>query len=615
MKNNKWFPTLLTGLLLTSFVTIENCKAQIQKGIDLDGESADDYSGWAVSMPDANTIAIGAPLNDVVGSNAGQVRVYSWNGNAWVQKGLEINGENVDDQSGSAISMPDANTIAIGASGNDGAGSSAGHVRVYSWNGNAWTQKGLDIDGEASGDQSGFSVSMPNAHTVAIGALFNDGSGLDAGHVRVYRWDGTAWVQKGIDIDGEAAGDQSGYSISMPDTNTVAIGAIYNSGAGNEFGHVRVYNWDGTAWVQKGSDIDGETFNDRSGWSVSMGDANTVAIGARYNDGGGTNSGHVRIYQWSGTAWTQKGIDINGEAANDHSGWSVSMANANTLAISAIYSDGNGSDAGHVRIFNWNGNAWMQKGVDIDGEVAGDHSGYSVSMGDANTVAIGSRFNDGSAINAGHARVFSMCTPTTGTDTQTACGSYTWINGVTYTANNNTATHTLTNAAGCDSVVTLNLTIQSVDVSVTNAAPILTANATNATYQWLDCDANMSEILGETNAQFIAPTNGNYAVTVTQNGCTDTSTCYSITTVMLKENSALQAIRVYPNPASSYITVFSQQTELSTLTLLDNLGRIVYQTNSVSHEHKIPVSHLSNGLYLLQLETKQGVSFRLVEVQ
>jgi uncharacterized delta-60 repeat protein len=47
----------------------------------------------------------------------------------------------------------------------------------------------------------------------------------------------------------------------------------------------------------------------------------------------------------------------------------------------------------------------------------------------------------------------------TGTDVITACNSYTWINGITYTSSNNTATHTFTNAAGCDSVVTLNLTI------------------------------------------------------------------------------------------------------------------------------------------------------------
>ena len=46
-----------------------------------------------------------------------------------------------------------------------------------------------------------------------------------------------------------------------------------------------------------GSDIDGESSYDYSGWSVSLSpDGSTVAIGAPYNDGAGTNSGHVRIY-------------------------------------------------------------------------------------------------------------------------------------------------------------------------------------------------------------------------------------------------------------------------------------------------------------------------------
>ncbi len=47
----------------------------------------------------------------------------------------------------------------------------------------------------------------------------------------------------------------------------------------------------------------------------------------------------------------------------------------------------------------------------------------------------------------------------TGIDAITACDSYTWIDGIIYTSSNSTATHTLTNVDGCDSVVTLDLTI------------------------------------------------------------------------------------------------------------------------------------------------------------
>ncbi len=143
--------------------------------------------------------------------------------------------------------MPDANTVAIGAPWNDGNGNSAGHVRIYSWNGASWQQKGADIDGEAANDESGWSVSMPDAHTVAIGAHWNDGNGQVSGHVRIYTWNGTAWIQKGTDIDGEAVDDWSGRSVSMPDANTVAIGAPYNNGNGTQAGHVRVYVWNGTA--------------------------------------------------------------------------------------------------------------------------------------------------------------------------------------------------------------------------------------------------------------------------------------------------------------------------------------------------------------------------------
>jgi len=208
-----------------------------------------------------------------------------------------------------------------------------------------WVQKGIDIDGEAAINQSGFSVSMADANTLAIGAIGNGGNGIFAGHVRIYEWNGTAWVQKGADIDGEAAGDQSGVSVSMADANTLAIGANGNDGNVAGAGHVRIYEWSGTAWVQKGADIDGEASADGSGLSVSMADANTLAIGATDNDGNGVNfnAGHVRVYEWSGTAWVQKRADIDGEAAGDLSGISVSMVDRNTLAIGAIGNDGNGN--------------------------------------------------------------------------------------------------------------------------------------------------------------------------------------------------------------------------------------------------------------------------------
>ena len=134
---------------------------------------------------------------------------------------------------------------------------------------------------------------------VAIGAYFNGGNGDFSGHVRVYGYNGTNWLQLGDEIDGEAAGDWSGRSVSLSaDGRTVAIGAYNNDGNGSNSGHVRVYGYnDGTNWTQLGDDIDGEAAGDGFGVSVSLSaDGRTVASGAFWNDGNGHNSGHVRIY-------------------------------------------------------------------------------------------------------------------------------------------------------------------------------------------------------------------------------------------------------------------------------------------------------------------------------
>ncbi len=337
----------------------------------------------------------------------------------WTQLGQDIDGEVAEDLSGHSVSMNSSGTrVAIGAPGNDGNGFNSGHVRIYEWDGSSWVQLGQDIDGEAVGDLSGHSVSMNSVGTrVAIGAPGNDGnsSDADAGHVRIYEWDGSSWMQLGQDIDGEAAWDSSGWSVSMNSVGTrVAIGAIYNDGNGFNSGHVRIYEWDGSSWVQLGQDIDGEVAQDRSGFSVSMNSVGTrVVIGAPRNDGNGYYAGHVRVYEWGGSSWMQLGSDIDGEAAGDWSGLSVSMNSVGTrVAIGAYTNDGNGSEAGHVRIYEWGGSSWMQLGQDIDGEAAGDWSGHSVSMNSVGTrVVIGAPRNDGNGYYAGHARVYdySFC--------------------------------------------------------------------------------------------------------------------------------------------------------------------------------------------------------------
>ena len=94
-----------------------------------------------------------------------------------------------------------------------------------------------------------------------------------------------------------------------------------------------------------------------------------------------------------------------------------------------------------------------------------------------------------------------------GTDVQTACNSYTWIDGNTYTTNNNTATYTLEGGAsnGCDSIVTLDLTVNH---PVENEADVTACDE----YEWN----------GET-----LTASGDYTATFTAaNGCDSTVTLH-----------------------------------------------------------------------------------------
>ena len=253
-----------------------------------------------------------------------------------------------------------------------------------------WTQLGFNIDGEAVGDLSGAQISLnASGNRIAIGAQENNGNGDNSGHVRIYEWIGTTWMQLGVDIDGEAEGDQSGISVSMNAVgDRIAIGATENDGNGAEAGHVRIYEWNGTSWVQLGGDIDGEAAGDRSGYVSMNASGNRLAIGAGGNDGNGADAGHVRIYDWNGTAWNQLGADIDGEAAGDISAAVCMNAFGNKLAIGAFLNDGNGTDAGHVRVYEWNGLAWTQLGADIDGEYAGDESGRSISINSSGDLSL-----------------------------------------------------------------------------------------------------------------------------------------------------------------------------------------------------------------------------------
>jgi hypothetical protein len=187
--------------------------------------------------------------------------------------------------------------------------------------------------------------------------------------------------------------------------------------------------------------------------------------------------------------------------------------------------------------------------------------------------------------------------PTSSTNSVTACGAYTWIDGITYSSSNNTATHVLINAAGCDSVVTLDLTIAPIDNSVSVNGMTLTSNQSNAQYQWFE-DANGLQIIpGATNQSFTASQNGTYVVEVTQSSCTNISSANIIASAGIDEEIRPD-ITLSPNPSNGQ---FKIDGDWVSATLYDLTGRaIAMQSDPMSKQ--VNASGIATGKYILTVQ-------------
>mmetsp|Transcript_27927 Transcript_27927/g.46301 ORF Transcript_27927/g.46301 Transcript_27927/m.46301 type:complete len:167 (+) Transcript_27927:2094-2594(+) len=115
-----------------------------------------------------------------------------------------------------------------------------------------------------------------------------------------------------------------------------------------------------------------------------------LAVGASERDINGANAGQVRAFQFVSKNWQQVGEDIY-EEAGDEFGSSVALsADGAILAVGAIYNYGNGSRAGHVRLFQLTPSKdWIQVGEDIEREFKKDLSGVSIDVSaDGATAAV-----------------------------------------------------------------------------------------------------------------------------------------------------------------------------------------------------------------------------------
>ena len=197
------------------------------------------------------------------------------------------------------------------------------------------------------------------------------------------------------------------------------------------------------------------------------------------------------------------------------------------------------------------------------------------------------------------------------------CAGESYIFGTQTLASPGLYTDTFTTVFGCDSIVNLTLNVNNADTSVTQlSGDSLQANATNATFQWLDCDDNFSVLLNETNQVFTSTINGNYAVEITQNGCIDTSDCYNLVSIGISEYNFSHLFHFYPNPTDNQIKIKIDETIKYVVVKLYNVkGQIVMNEELINRNQlEIKIDDAS-GIYTLMFETPDGryASFKILK--
>ncbi len=372
---------------------------------------AGDQFGTIVRLSlDGNTLAVGAPLEDSASSgvnnsqvngitNSGAVYIFRFSGGVWSQQAyIKASNPQTDGAFGYALSLSaDGNTLAVGASGEDGSSTGvngmqdlsaqdSGAVYIFQFGSGVWTQQAyIKASNTGQGDLFGESVSLnANGNTLAVGALReasvstgvngaqNDNRALDAGAVYVYRLSGGGvWSQQAyIKASNSQGGDRFGRSVSLSVIgNTLAVGAPFEDGLANSVlnsGAVYVYQFSGV-WSQqayiKASNPGGE---DQFGRSISLsGDGSTLAVGSHLEDGSASgvrgspndgikDAGAVYVFEFGNGVWSQQAYVKSPTTLHEQTfGYSVSLSHdGSVLAVGEIQdSPALGTGEGEVYLY------------------------------------------------------------------------------------------------------------------------------------------------------------------------------------------------------------------------------------------------------------------------
>ena len=424
----------------------------------------------------------------------------------------------------------------------------------------------------------------------------------------------------------------AGYTSS---NTSIAAGGHQNTFGGDndaflvKFNSAGVRQW-ATYYGGMGSDIGYTCAVDAANnvYLVGYTESTTnVAAGGHQNTIGGANDAFLDKFNSAGVR--QWATYYGG--TNDDYGYFCAVDAANNIYMTgSTASTTNIAAAGHQDTLGGSEDAFLAKfnsaGVRQWATYYGGTSidrGYACAVDAANNVYLAGPTESTTNIAAnGHQNTYSggnadaflakfglPCVATTATITQAACTSFS-LNGTTY-ASSGTYTQTRMNAAGCDSTITLNLTINpapSVSISQNNTA--LEATAGYTTYVW---SLNGAIINGANSSSHNATANGSYQVTVTDaNGCQNTAS-FTYTASNISQINATDFAKICPNPTDGLVNINFSQAGAKTIRIYDNLGRVVYQNQFEQAQIQISLAELPSGVYQVQImEAQQQATQSLI---
>jgi len=339
-----------------------------------------------------------------------RVSVYRFAAAAgWTQMGEDITGTGSIDAVGKSVALSETGAVILIGFYNEAcdAGENCGHVRAYSYEGNAWKQLGQDIVGTSTQAFLGWSVAMSNdGLTIAVGSPTSHGdSGTEyPGKVKVFIFENTQWIQVGTDLEGDSELDHLGSSVALSSNGAFLASGAVQAVPGN-LGYVKVFGYDPKtdSFIQLGENLrGGDNRTDKFGDSVAFSDDGlTLVVGA--NTGGGKDDaearlagqsvGLVTVFSNENNTWTQVGNILESGRTDDMFGHSVAIdASGSTIAVGAPQ-DFSKLGSAYVYYYDGNSDMWLQHGEDIYLDEGSGRSqvGRSVALSESGTlVAVGS---------------------------------------------------------------------------------------------------------------------------------------------------------------------------------------------------------------------------------